>query len=345
MVEATRSGNGSARPTLEQVAAAAGVSRGTVSRVVNGSPQVSEAARASVLEAVQQLGYVPNRAARSLATRRADSVAFVVSEPESRVFTEPFFGSLLRGVSKELSASGLQLVLVMAWTAREHAQVEQYVRNGHVDGAILVSVHGDDPLPWRLMENGTPVVMSGRPQLSHPSLPYVDSDNVEGARAATAHLYERGRRRIAAITGPQDMSVGVDRLAGYRKALRGRRGVPRDLCAFGDFSQESGERAMRQLLERDPELDAVFAASDMMAVGAMRALRAAGRRVPDDVAVVGFDDSETARHTDPPLTSVRQPTELMGREMTRMLLTLIEGGSTTTDPVIVPNELVLRGSV
>ncbi|APU16243.1 MULTISPECIES: LacI family DNA-binding transcriptional regulator [Actinoalloteichus] len=343
MAEANH-GNGAGRPTLEQVAAAAGVSRGTVSRVVNGSPQVSESARAAVLQAVHELGYVPNRAARSLASRRADSVAFVVSEPETRVFGEPFFASLLRGASRELSNSGLQLVLVMSWTAREHAQVEQYVHNGHVDGLMLVSVHGDDPLPARLSSGGIPVVMAGRPHVTTPEIPYVDSDNVGGARSATNYLYDQGRRRIATITGPQDMSVGVDRLAGYRSALRGRRGVPRDLYAIGDFGRESGERAMRQLLEREPALDAVFAASDLMAAGALIALRAMGRRVPEDVAVIGFDDSEVAGHTDPPLSSVRQPVEFMGREMARMLRAMIEGGDRKVAPLILPTELVLRGS-
>lgn len=341
---------GRPRPTLEEVAAAAGVSRGTASRVVNGSEHVSQNARTAVLDAIARLGYVPNLAARSLVTRRANSIALVVSEPESRVFSEPFFAGLLRGVSQELSGSGLQLVLVMAWTAKEHDQIEQYVRNGHVDGVLLVSVHGDDPLPRRLVEFGAPVMMAGRPLsaehtgLAESPISYVDCDNVGGAKAATNHLYAQGRRRIAAICGPPDLAASVDRLAGYRAALRNRRSVPRDLVAAGDFSLASGEHAMATLLERDPHLDAVFAASDPMAIGALRALRAAGRRVPDDVAVIGFDNSEAAAHTEPPLTSVHQPVNLMGRELVRALLDQIATGRSETRQTVLPTELIIRES-
>ncbi|WP_253772489.1 LacI family DNA-binding transcriptional regulator [Goodfellowiella coeruleoviolacea] len=338
---------GRPRPTLEEVAAAAGVSRGTASRVVNGSEHVSQSAKTAVLDAIARLGYVPNLAARSLVTRRADSIALVVSEPESRVFSEPFFAGLLRGVSQELAGSGLQLVLVMAWTTKEHDQIEQYVRNGHVDGVLLVSVHGDDPLPRRLVEFGAPVMMAGRPLSADSPISFVDCDNVGGAQAATNHLYAQGRRRIAAICGPPDLAASVDRLTGYRAALRNRRSVPRDLVAAGDFSLASGEHAMATLLERDPHLDAVFAASDPMAIGALRALRAAGRRVPDDVAVIGFDNSEAAAHTEPPLTSVHQPVSLMGRELVRALLEQIATGrseSTRTVRTVLPTELIIRES-
>ncbi|MCT2591173.1 LacI family transcriptional regulator [Streptomyces sp. N2-109] len=347
------------RPTLEEVAAAAGVSRGTASRVVNGSHRVSDATRASVQEVVHRLGYVPNAAARSLVTRRAESVAFIVAETESRVFHEPFFGRLLRGASQGLAATGLQLVLVMAWTAGERSRVERYVHNGHVDGVLLSSLHGDDPLPERLAASGRPVVQAGRPWTPLRGVDYVDSDNVGGARTATEYLLRQGRRRIATIAGPQDMVPGVDRLTGYRAALRGSRAVPSGLVAQGDFSRESGERAMEELLARNPDVDAVLAASDLMALGALRVLRASGRRVPEDVAVIGYDDSEVARNAEPALTSVCQDMEQMGREMVRLLVGRLEaapggaggqaggdgaGAPAPSPPLVLPTELVVRAS-
>lgn len=333
----------SGRPTLEQVAVEANVSRGTASRVVNGSLEVSPYALRAVREAIRKLGYVPNHAARSLVTRRSDTVLLVVSESEDRVFGEPFFASIVRGVSRELSTTSLQLNLVMASTARQHDRVEQLVANGHVDGVMLISLHGDDPLPQNLAAAGAPVALIGRPMSEVDGVPYVDADNEAGARTATEHLYRQGRRRIATITGPQDMAAGRDRLSGYRLALRGRRGVTR-LVVAGDFGQASGEAAMRELLVKDPGLDAVFAASDPMAAGAVRALRAAGRRVPDDVAVIGFDDSELARNTDPQLTSVSQPAQQMGRKVTELLIAQLRDPETRLRPVILPTELVRRES-
>ncbi|SFA99028.1 transcriptional regulator, LacI family [Amycolatopsis marina] len=331
------------RPTLEQVAAEAGVSRGTVSRVINGSLEVSESKLKAVQDAIRKLGYVPNQAARSLVTRRSDTVLFVVSESEERVFSEPFFASLVRGLSQELSSTPLQLNMMMASTARQHERVEQLVRNGHVDGVVLISLHGDDPLPRNLVAAGAPVALIGRPMSGMDGVPFVDADNLAGARAATEYLYQQGRRRFGTITGTQDMAAGIDRLMGYRSALKGRRGVTR-LVAQGDFGKPSGERAMRELLEEDPEIDAVFAASDLMAAGALRVLRAEGRRVPDDVALIGFDNSDVARNTDPALTSVSQPVHEMGRELVRLLVTQIERPGQALAPVILPTELVRRES-
>ena len=214
---------------------------------------------------------------------------------------------------------------------------------------LLLSLHGDDPLPRQLRDRGLPVVLGGRPAGGYAGA-YVDVDNTGGARAGVAHLLERGRRRIATVTGPLDMMAGQDRLEGYRSALTDAGlGVEESLVEAGDFSEASGQRAMRALLAREPDLDAVFAANDLMAVGAMRALREAGRRVPDDVAVVGFDDSPLSRVTDPPLSTVRQPTDEMGRRMAELLLRLIAtdddgaGGGEQLRPVL-PTELVVRSS-
>jgi DNA-binding LacI/PurR family transcriptional regulator len=336
---------GSGPPTLEQVAALAGVSRATVSRVVNGSPKVSPVVRAQVERAVAKLGYVPNRAARSLVTRRADSVALVVSEPHARFFSEPFFAGMVRGVSAALAETGVQLLLLIARAPPDRGWLERYVVGGHVDGVLLASLHGDDPLPGTLERAGVPAVLIGRPVDQAAPGSYVDADNRGGAGKAVGHLARRGRRRIATITGSLDMGVGQDRLEGYRDGLAaaGLAGAG-DLVETGDFTEEGGAAAMDRLLERpgDP-VDAVFAASDLMAAGALRALRAAGRRVPEDVAVVGFEDSAVARYAQPPLTTVRQPIEEMGRQATRLLLAQVAGEAGGMH-LILDTELVVRAS-
>ena len=330
--------------TLEEVARVAGVSRATVSRVVNGASNVSEDARRSVARAIESLDYVPNRAARSLATRRSDSVALVVTESERRFFSEPFFAGIVRGVSEELADHDLQMVLTMVQGEAQHDRVERYLLGGHVDGAVLLSVHGGDPLPRALAQRGLPVVMGGRPPDGY-DLPYVDADNVGGGRSATGHLLALGRSRVAHIAGPADMPVGRDRAAGYLQALRaaGTDPDPR-LRTEGDFSRESGTRAMEELLAYTPDVDAVFAASDLMAVGAMEALRDRGLVVPDDVAVVGFDDSIVATSAQPMLTTVRQPVGEMGRQMASLLVAGIEGDVDRVTSVIVPTQLVQRDS-
>ncbi len=332
------------RPTLEQVAVRAGVGRGTVSRVVNGSARVSERTRAAVEAAVAELGYVPNRAARSLAAGSTDAVALVVPEPEARLFTEPWFAGILRGVSAELAGTEMQLLLTLVRDRRETERFGAFVAAHRVDGVLLVSVRADDPLPGLLERARMPAVLGGR-RCAEESLPYVDSDNTGGAQAAVEHLLAAGRRRVATVTGPLDMFAARCRLAGYRTALRAA-GLRDDhaLVAHGDFTEAGGRAAAERLLEHDPGLDAVFCASDVMAAGARRALRDAGRTVPDDVALVGFDDSAVARQMDPPLTSVRQPIEEMGRAMARMLLQRIEEPAAEQPPVTLPTELAVRAS-
>lgn len=336
------------RPTLEMVARRAGVGRGTVSRVINGSSRVSPRTRDAVRAAIAELGYTPNRTARALVTRRTDTVALVVSEPEERLFDQPFFAGVVRGVSAVLTARGLQLLLATARTPGDHERLGEYLTGGHVDGVLLVSLHTDDPLPDRLAGAGLPVVLGGRP-LHPPRHPvhYVDIDNVGGAASATRRLVDGGRRRIATVAGPADMAAGQDRLRGHRLALA-EAGLPDppELTVHGDFSHESGARAMRALLEASPDLDAVFAASDDMALGALRALREAGRRVPEDIALVGYDDTAAAALADPPLTTVHQPTERMGGEMARVLAdtAIDEGPGARPRSVVLDTRLVVRAS-
>ncbi|WP_267243893.1 LacI family DNA-binding transcriptional regulator [Streptomyces sp. PR69] len=337
-------GRGTGRPTLEEVAARAGVGRGTVSRVINGSPRVSERARAAVEAAVAELGYVPNRAARALAANRTDAIALVVPEPEHRFFAEPYFSEMVRGVGEALADTDMQLLLTFAGSDRERRRLAQYLAAHRVDGVLLVSVHADDPLPDMAAELDIPAVISGR-RSAGETLAAVDSDNFEGARGAVAHLAERGRRRIATITGRLDVYGAQCRLDGYRRALEAA-GLPADpeMIVPADFTEEGGRRAMAALLDRRPGLDAVFAASDVMAAGARQVLRDAGRRIPGDVALVGFDDSAVARHMDPALTSVRQPIEEMGRTMARLLLKQIETRSPERPQLVLPTELVVRDS-
>ncbi|MER5321898.1 LacI family DNA-binding transcriptional regulator [Streptosporangium roseum] len=326
-----------ARPTLEKVAARAGVSRATASRVVNGSTRVAPQIREAVNRAVEELGYVPNQAARSLVTQRADSIALVFPEPATRVFSDdPTFAGIIRGVSLEIEEADKQLVLMLTGPDGSYHRVERYATNGHVDGVIVASMHGTDPLPGILTRRGVPVVCGGRPGVPG-DLPYVDMDNTGGAERAVRHLVEQGRRRIATIAGPQDMIAGIDRLAGYRDVLRDS--DRRSIVAVGDFTRESGAVAMRQLLADDPDLDAVFVANDLMALGALRTLGRAGRAVPGDVAVVGFDDIPAAAYAEPPLTTVRQPTVEMGRRLARMVL-----NPEDRTPVVLPTELVVRES-
>jgi DNA-binding LacI/PurR family transcriptional regulator len=327
------------------VAELAGVSIATVSRALNGSPRVLPATRTLVEEAVAQLGYVPNPAARSLVTGRTSTIALVVSEPESRLFSDPFFASVVHGISSAIADGDLQLVLLLAHTEREHVKVERYVRQGHVDGVILMSLHGDDPLPRRLVQAGVPTVLSGRPPAAAQPIPYVDADNRGGGRAAAQRLLSRGARAIATVTGPLDMTAAVDRYDGFRDALAtAGRAEDARLIAHADFSVEGGESAMRRLLESAPELDAVFVASDPMAVGALIALRAEGRRVPEDVAVVGFDDAPLAATTRPALTTVRQPLETMTSAMVDLLLGRIEGSAAQDDHATLSTVLVVRDS-
>lgn len=328
-------------PTLEQVAALAGVSRATVSRVVNGSPKVLPDTVAAVEQAIGQLGYVPNRAARALVTRRTDSVALVMPEPDSRVFSDPFFAGILRGVSRTLAPTSSQLVLLIEPAEGDDQRLLRYLRGGHVDGAIIVSHHGRDNVLQDLAQLPLPIVFSARPIGVEVPVASVDVDNVAGARTAVEYLLSKGRKRIGIIAGPLDMTAGLDRLTGYQE-VAAEAGFD-EAVVFGDFTAEGGEQATIQLLDEHPELDGIFVANDLMATATLRVLSQRGRRVPDDVSVVGFDDSVVATTTTPQLTTVRQPVEKLGSRLAELLLAKI-GGADLTSPEIYGTELVVRGS-
>ncbi|QTE30208.1 LacI family DNA-binding transcriptional regulator [Pengzhenrongella sicca] len=330
-------------PTLEQVAERAGVSRSTASRAINGGLRVSPAAQAAVDDAVAGLGFIPNRAARSLVTRRTDSVALIVPEPDERVLTDPFFAGTINGLNSALRDSDLQLILVMARPKDISTRTLRYLSGGHVDGAVVVSHHRDDVLADQLHRSAVPTVFVGRPFEGNLHVRYVDVNNRGGGRIAAEHLVRTGRRRIATITGPQDMSAGLDRLAGWTDALSDA-GLPTDMVANGDFTTAGGALAASQLLAEHPDLDGIFVASDLMAVGALRVLAAAGRSVPGDVAVVGYDNLAVAMSTTPTLTTIVNPVVAMARVAGEILLDLLAGKPVAEAPVIFAPELVIRYS-
>ncbi|HEX4703120.1 MAG TPA: LacI family DNA-binding transcriptional regulator [Pseudonocardiaceae bacterium] len=338
-------------PTLEHVARVAGVSRATVSRVVNGVRNVDPEMRESVERAIEATGYVPNRAARSLVTRHTGTVALVVSEPERHgqtdpfpgtVFNDPFFGRVVSGVVGGLRPHGVHPVLMLVDTPAARAGLINHLRQDHVDGVLLHSIFPDDDLPKQLTEAAIPTVLFCRP--TRPAqVSYVDVAHRDGAKLAADHLVARGCRRIATISGPLDVPAGNDRLVGFRDAMA-RHGFPFVGCVEGNFTHQGGERAMERLLAEQPDVDGIFVGNDLMAQGAVAVLREHGRRVPDDVAVIGFDDSSAARGCRPPLTTVRQPVEDMAAEMARLLLAHIEDPDRRITSVIFEPTLVVRES-
>lgn len=328
-------------PTLEQVAARAGVSRSTVSRVVNESPHVTDEAVAAVRAAIDALGYVPNRAARTLASRRTNAIALVVPESTAKVFADPFFASVVQGAALHLSDTEYTLNMMIASEANSE-KTRRYLLGGNVDGALVVSHHTGDH-SYAQLGRSLPVVFGGRPLSAEERGSYfVDVDNAAGAEKVTKHLIETGCRRVATIGGPQDMPPGVDRLAGWRRAI-GEAGLRDDLVELGDFSPRSGAEAMTRLLERGEDFDGVFVANDQMAAGALSVLRARGKRVPDDVAVAGFDGDVYGETSEPPLTTVVQPSVALGARMAEVLVDRLEGRETER-VTMMPIELVVRAS-
>ncbi len=341
MVSETGTHTIAAAATIEEVAAAAGVSRSTVSRVVNGSTAVSPSALESVKRAIAELNYVPNRAARSLASRQTHAIALVVPEDTTRFFGDPFFAAIVSGINARVSRSDYVLNLFIA-SDDPGDKTTSYVRSGSVDGAIIVSHHTSDLFIDRIAA-AVPVVYGGRPVRERERDYYVDVDNVRGGREATTFLIERGHTRIATITGPVTMPAGVDRLEGFRQALAAA-GLDEVAVEDGNFTADGGSAAMTRILDRGERPDALFIASDLMARGALAVLGRAGIRVPDDIAIIGFDDSPVATSVTPQLTTMRQPSLAQGEKMAEVLLDLLAGG----DPrhvTVLDTELVVRDSV
>lgn len=329
-------------PTLEAVAAEAGVSRSTVSRVINGSNHVSPDVVLAVNAAIERLNYVPNRAARSLANRQTMAIALVVPEDTARFFGDPFFSEIMQGITSVLEDSDYVLNLQLAKPSAPSEKTIRYLLGGNVDGAIVVSHHSGDDF-FTTLDATIPVVFGGRPfDPDKHRNNYVDVDNAAGAAIGTRHLIELGRTRIATIAGPANMQAAIDRHDGWVATMT-EAGLDASLVEYGDFTMAGGAAAMRNLLDRAPDLDGVFVASDLMATGAVSVLRTRGRRIPDDVAIVGFDNSSAATGGEIALTTVHQPSREMGMEMARMLLALLRGERPDPERVL-PTRLVIRDS-
>jgi LacI family transcriptional regulator len=328
--------------TLEDIARICGVSRSTVSRVINGERNVSPETRQHVLEVIQEINFQPNLAARGLAAGKTRVLGLVIPMGVGAIFTDPFFPFLIQGVSSTCNALDYSVMLWLDEPEYERRTVRQILYNGLVDGVIVASMLMDDPILSALADGKLPYLQIGRHPVN-PGVNFVDVNNIQGAYLAVCHLLQAGRRRIATITGPKNMIAGMDRFLGYRQALD-EWGIPFDpaLIVEGNFTDLSGYSAIQHLLPHHP--DGLFSASDAMASGALRALHDSGVGVPGDVAVVGFDDIPFSAHTDPPLTTIHQPIQRVGSVAAATLVEIIEQPKTQPRQVILPTELVVRAS-
>jgi LacI family transcriptional regulator len=328
------------RPTINDIAKRAGLSKASVSRALNGKQDVDPETRKRVLKLAAQIGYVPSASARALSNGRSNCLGLLVP-----TLTWPWILEVLRGVAEEIERSGYSLILYTTSGGEDSERefMSQVVPAGAVDGLALVIPLGMLEYIERLAKGGLPIVVVDD-RGHYPDLPTVATTNIEGGRSATRHLIDKGRRRIAMLNGPHDFGCNRDRLAGYKSALQ-KAGLEFDpkLVVDSDFKETGGASAMAALLAADPKLDGVFVANDVMAFGAMRALRNAGRRIPDDVAVVGFDDIPASAMTHPPLSTVRQPLYEMGRTAASMVMAAVRGES-ITKRIELPTSLVVRES-
>ncbi|HKT55782.1 MAG TPA: LacI family DNA-binding transcriptional regulator [Microbacterium sp.] len=332
-----------ARPraaTIHDVARAAGVSRGTVSRVINGEPYVSPEARAAVESAILEVGYVPNTAARNLKTRRSGAIALIVHEPHSLFLEDPNIGTILLGTNAVLSQADYQLVTLIIDSTRDSDRVAEYLRGGFVDGVIIISARALDPIAQAVAAMGIPAAFVGRPP-GIEGIAYVGIDNVAAARSITERLVATGRRRVGMIASALDRDSGRDRLAGFQEAL-GPLFDPELVVEFPLYSHSAGIEGMRQLLERAPDIDGVFASSDAIAAGALDTLRTAGKTVPDDLGVVGFDDSAWALRCQPALSTVHQPAAQLGEAAAQLVLDQIGRVDIPTEGRLLDTSVVWR---
>jgi LacI family transcriptional regulator len=329
--------------TLEDIARLVGVSRSTVSRVVNGNSNVSPEVRQRVQQAIQISGFHPNAAARSLASQRSRMIGLVVPRSVSSFFTDTFFPQLTQGIAYSCNNHDLSLSLFLVGTLEDEEKIFPRIsRKGMLDGILIQSGRSDDILISHLTKSNVPSAIIGRPSVTE-GVSYIDVDNIKAALMAVQHLINLGYKRIATITGLKDLTVTTDRLEGYCKGLV-QANIPIDqgLIAEGGFSEASGYSAMKSLLPSKP--DAVFAQSDIMAVGAMRAALEAGLSIPDDIAFIGFDDVPLGTLTNIQLTTVRQPIMEFGVKAVELLIDLVEYGCTPARQIILDTQLVIRDS-
>lgn len=328
--------------TLEDIARMSGVSRSTVSRVINADPNVNEQTRLKVQSIIRSIDFQPNLAARGLAVGHTKVIGVVIPTGVMAIFTDPYFPLVIQGVSSACNARGYSVMLWLAEPEFERRTISQILYNGLIDGVIVSSMLVDDPLIERLFESKRPFITIGR----HPTnekINYIDVDNRSGAYQGVSQILRTGHRRVAVINGPRNTIASQDRYQGFLDALK-ERGLPLipELVAEGEFSDTTGYLAMKCLLQHSP--DAVFAASDAMAFAAMRAIQEAGLRIPEDIAVVGFDDIPPAANSKPPLTTVRQPIQRTGSLAAELLIDIIEHPDPQPRRVVLPTELVIRSS-
>ena len=328
------------RPTYAEIAKIADVSEATVSRVLNGDTRVDADRVKAVHDAVEKLGYKKHRAASALASGRTGLIAVVIDDDLS-VFQDPFWGVVTNGISRVLMENEMQTILLVAPLDKLDSPVAHYLQRGEVDGVIFLQLQKDS-LIKKLAKQNLPLVVNGTPHTSNP-FAYVDSDNAGGSFLAVEHLFNSGRRRIGIITGDLTNTAAEQRLDGYKAArFKFDLDLTKTYIAKGDWSRDSGYDETKKMLSTHPELDAIFCSNDAMALGAIAAIRDAGKRVPEDVAVIGFDDSTLAQNSHPGLTSVRQDILGLGMEAGKMILALIRGEEVFSE--ILPCELIVRGT-
>lgn len=333
---------------MQQIAEKAGVSRTTVSFVLNNTPHVNIPAetRERVWNAARELNYVPAFAAQSLATGRSNTLAFIVRVAPERLATELLFlGGVLNGIAAAIYPHGYHLLFYAMAPDASHTLYAELVRSQRVDGFLISgSAPEDDAVLKAFFQEGTPMVVHGSPTFAE--IPSVDVDNLTSAKSAVEHLVQQGHERIACITnGPPDHEEAQQRLSGYQQAMQ-EAGLPwdQDLVRYGDYTGESGYVEMATLLEQSKPLSAVFVCSDVVALGAIKALRERQLRVPEDISVVGFDDIPLVSYFEPGLTTVRLPTTDLGFYAGDMLLQLLRGEIPEKTRVILGTELIVRGS-
>jgi DNA-binding LacI/PurR family transcriptional regulator len=327
---------------VHDVAAAAGVSRGTVNRVLNGG-YVSADARTAIEAAIAEVGYVPNTAASNLARRRSQAVGFLALESHSLLLEDPNIGAIMLGANDVLSRADHQMVSLVIDSDRDTQRVARYLSGGFVDGAIIVSARSHDPITRLIAQIGLPATFVGHPADLADSIPFVGIDNAGSARAVTERLIATGRRRIGMIAAALDRDSGADRLTGFRAAL-GDRFDPALVAEVPLYDYSYGVKGMRELLDRDPTIDGVFAASDAIAAGALEALREAGLSVPSDIGIVGFDDSAWATRTQPPLSTVHQPARAIGQNAAELVLRQLTESEPVPRSILLDTPVVWRNS-
>ena len=329
--------------TLEDIAKKVGVSRSTVSRVVNGFPNVNPEVRSKVVEAIQETGYHPNAAARSLASQRSGVIGLMLPRSVSSFFVDPFFPQLTQGVATACNKNDLTLSLYLVSNKEDEEKIYPRIsRRGLLDGILVQSGQPDDRMMEYLATSRVPNVILGRPFIPEGAN-YIDVDNVSAAANATRHLIKLGYQRIATITGERGSAATIDRLDGYKQALKSAgRAIDESLIVQGNFTEAGGYAAMQKLLPLKP--DAVFAASDITAVGAMNAVVEAGLSIPDDIAFVGFDDVAIATMGKIKLTTVRQPIIQFGIKAVDLLIDVINNGKKPARRITIETELIIRES-